>query len=137
VRITHVETYAIPIAGPRPPFAWRHGLRGAPPDGEGAVLRIGTESGAEGVALAPRRGVGRILQDIVDRVLRDELLGADPLQREWLWHRVWELDRTEELPLYILGLVDTALWDPAGSPTSRPGSSSAAFAARSRRTRRP
>src|ERR671937_794493 len=110
LRITHLETYAVPIAGAQPTFAWRQGLRGAPPDGEGAVLRIGTDSGAEGVALAPRRGAGRILQDIVDRVLRDELLGSDALAREWLWHRMWELDRTEELPLYILGLVDTALW---------------------------
>jgi L-alanine-DL-glutamate epimerase-like enolase superfamily enzyme len=114
MRITHVESYAVPIAGVRPTFAWRFGLRGAPPDGTGAVLRIGTDSGAEGVALAPRRGAGWMLQDIVDRVLRDELVGADPLQREWLWHRLWELDRTEELPLYILGLVDTALWDLAG-----------------------
>jgi L-alanine-DL-glutamate epimerase-like enolase superfamily enzyme len=120
MRITHVETYAVRIAGAEPTFAWRHGLRGAPPDGEGAVLRIGTDSGAEGVALAPRRGVGRILPDIVDRVLRDELLGADPLQREWLWHRIWELDRTEELPLYILGLVDTALWDLAGRVANQP-----------------
>jgi L-alanine-DL-glutamate epimerase-like enolase superfamily enzyme len=120
MRITHVETYSVPIAGAQPPFAWRQGLRGAPPDGEGAVLRIGTESGAEGVALAPRRGAGKALQDIGDRVLRDELTGADPLQREWLWHRMWELDRTEEFPLFILGLVDTALWDLAGRVANQP-----------------
>jgi len=120
MRITHVEAHSVPIAGVHPPFAWRHGLRGAPPDGAGAVLRIGTESGAEGVALAPRRGAGWILPDIVDRVLRDELIGADALQREWLWHRLWELDRTEEFPLYILGLVDTALWDLAGRVANQP-----------------
>jgi L-alanine-DL-glutamate epimerase-like enolase superfamily enzyme len=120
MQITHVETYAVPIAGAQPPFAWRKGLRGNPPDGEGAVLRIGTASGAEGVALAPRRGAGRILGDIVDRVLRDELLGSDALAREWLWHRMWELDRTEELPIYILGLVDTALWDLAGRIANQP-----------------
>ncbi len=84
------------------------------------MLRIGTAGGAEGVALAPRRGAGRILEDIVERVLRDELIGADALQREWLWHRLWELDRTEELPLYILGLVDTALWDLAGRVADQP-----------------
>ena len=99
LRITHVESHPVRIAGASPRFAWRQGLRGGPPDGEGAVLRIGTASGAEGVAIAPRRGAGSILGDIVDRVLRDELIGADALQREWLCHRVWELDRTEELPL--------------------------------------
>jgi L-alanine-DL-glutamate epimerase-like enolase superfamily enzyme len=120
MQITHVESYSVPIAGPQPPFAWRRGLRGGPPDGEGGVLRICTESGAEGVALAPRRGAGAILRDIGDRILRDELTGADPLQREWLWHRMWELDRTEEFPLFILGLVDTALWDLAGRVANQP-----------------
>ena len=57
---------------------------------------------------------------MVDRVLRDELVGADPLQREWLWHRMWEMDRTEELPLYILGLVDMVLWDLAGRVANQP-----------------
>ena len=120
MRITHVEAYSVPIAGVQPSFAWRAGLRGAPPDGMGGVLRIGTDSGAEGVALAPRRAAGPILPDIVDRVLRDELIGADPLQREWLWHRLWELDRTEEFPLFILGMVDTALWDLAGRVANQP-----------------
>jgi L-alanine-DL-glutamate epimerase-like enolase superfamily enzyme len=120
MRITHVEAYSVRMPGVKPPFAWRQGLRGSPPDGQAGVLRIGTESGAEGVALAPRRGAGTILPDIVDRVLRDELIGADALQREWLWHRLWELDRTEELPLYILGLVDTALWDLAGRIANQP-----------------
>src|SRR5829696_530110 len=92
-----------------------------PPDGEGGVLRIATDEGVEGVALAPRRGAGVILGDLVARVLRAELVGADPLQREWLWHRMWEIDRTEELPAYILGLVDTALWDLAGRLGGQPG----------------
>jgi L-alanine-DL-glutamate epimerase-like enolase superfamily enzyme len=120
MQITHVETYPVRMAGAQPPFAWRRGLRGSPPDGDGAVLRIGTASGAEGVALAPRRGAGTIVKDIVDRVLRDEVVGADALAREWLWHRVWELDRTEELPLYVLGLLDTALWDLAGRVAEQP-----------------
>lgn len=118
--ITHVESYSVPIWGVSPPFAWRRGLLGAPPDGEGAVLRICTAGGAEGVALAPRRGAGTILGDVVNRFLRNELVGSDALQREWLWHRLWELDRTEELPLYILGLVDTALWDLAGRVANQP-----------------
>jgi L-alanine-DL-glutamate epimerase-like enolase superfamily enzyme len=120
MRVTHLESYPVPVAGANPAFAWRRGLRGGPPDGNGAVLRIGTDAGAEGVAFTPRRGAGTILADIADRVLRHELIGADALQREWLWHRLWELDRTEELPLYILGLVDIALWDLAGRVAGQP-----------------
>ena len=99
MQITHVETYSVPIAGVQPPFAWRHGLRGAPPDGEGAVLRIGTSFGCgRRRARSPTRQRAGSSRDIVDRVLRDELIGPTRLQREWLWHRLWELDRTEELP---------------------------------------
>jgi len=120
VRITAVECHPVRVPGANPPFVWRDGLRGSPSDGEAAVLLIRTDEGAEGVAMAPRRGSGVMLADILDRVLRDELLGQDPLQREWLWHRMWELDRTEELPLYLLGLVDVALWDLAGRVAKQP-----------------
>jgi len=120
VRITHVESYRIPLPGAKPPFAWRHGLLGSAPDGAAAVLRIGTDDGATGVALATRPGMAAAVEDIVDRVLRAELLGKDPLLRELLWHRVWELDRTEEFPLPVLGLVDVALWDLAGRIADAP-----------------
>jgi L-alanine-DL-glutamate epimerase-like enolase superfamily enzyme len=53
-------------------------------------------------------------------VFRDELVGADPLNREWLWHRAWEMDRLEELPLPLLGLIDNALWDLAGRVAGMP-----------------
>src|ERR1700758_3270456 len=109
VRITQVETFRVPLPGARPPFVWRRGLLGSSPDGEAAVLRIGTDDGATGVAIATRAGMAAAVPDLVDRVLRDELTGADPLQRELLWHRIWEIDRTEELPLPALGLVDIAL----------------------------
>ena len=110
VRITHVESFRVPLPGADPAFGWRRGLLGSSPDGEAAVLRIGTDAGATGVALASRPGMAAAVEDIVDRILRDQLVGADPLQREYLWHRVWEIDRTEELPLPVLGLVDIALW---------------------------
>ena len=35
-------------------------------------------------------------------------------RREWLWHRLWELDRTEEFPIWLFGVVDVALWDLEG-----------------------
>lgn len=120
MRITHVESWSVFAPAAKPQFSWRQGLLGGPGDGYCAVLRIRTDSGVDGVALAPRRGSGPFVADLVDRVLREELVGADPLQREWLWHRIWEIDRTEELPIYVLGLVDTALWDLAGRLGSLP-----------------
>ena len=111
MRITAAESFSVFAAGPRPSFIWRKGLQGSPPDGQIAVLRIRTDDGAEGAAVASRRGSDVVVADALDRYLRDELIGADPLQREWLWHRMWELDRTEEMTIYLLGLVDTALWD--------------------------
>ncbi|MFJ8713732.1 enolase C-terminal domain-like protein [Streptomyces violaceus] len=120
MRIAEVECHPVRVPGVSPPFVWRDGLLGSPSEGEAAVLRICTDEGVEGVAMSPRRGSGVVLADLLDRVLRAELVGQDPLQREWLWHRMWELDRTEELPLYLLGLVDTALWDLAGRLADRP-----------------
>jgi L-alanine-DL-glutamate epimerase-like enolase superfamily enzyme len=84
------------------------------------VLRIGTDAGVEGVALFARPGAGVLLDDLVERVFRPELVGKDPWQREWIWHRLWELDRIEELPLPTLGLVDVALWDLAGRHYEQP-----------------
>jgi len=120
MKITHVETHRVHVPAATPPFSWRNGLGGSAPAGEGAVLRIGTDDGAEGVALFARPGAAVMLEDLVDRVFREELVGQDPLQREWLWHRIWELDRIQELPLPTLGLVDIALWDLAARAVNRP-----------------
>jgi L-alanine-DL-glutamate epimerase-like enolase superfamily enzyme len=120
MRITHVESHRIHVPAADPPFRWRDGLAGSPPTGDGAVLRIGTDAGVEGVALFARPGAGVMLDDLVDRVLRPELVGQDPLQREWIWYRMWELDRIQELPLPTLGLADIALWDLAGRLYDQP-----------------
>lgn len=100
-----VETWVEPITDQ---FVWRKGLPGSGTSSEHLRLTIGTDEGVTGVAMA---GHGTILKDIVDRRLRDELLGQDPLMKEHLWERLWELDRIEEIPVYGLGLVDVALWD--------------------------
>ena len=107
MKIVDVEVHLVEVlAGPT--FRWRTGLPGSEPTQTGAWLRILTDEGLDGAAFVLR---GPIVKDIVDRRLRDELIGADPLQRELLWHRVWEIDRLEEMPIYALGLVDIALWD--------------------------
>jgi L-alanine-DL-glutamate epimerase-like enolase superfamily enzyme len=116
MRIVDVQVHLVPYPA-QPPFRWRDGLPGSDPGGTGALLRLVTDSGIDGIAYTSR---GRIFEDLVNRRLRAELLGQDPLQKEWLWHRVWELDRIEEFPLYVLGLVDVALWDITGKVAGLP-----------------
>lgn len=119
MHITAVEAFTVNAPAPTPPYQWRKGLRGSSGGGIG-VLRISTEDGAGGVAAVSKPGSGADLESLVDRVLRDQLMGQDARQREWLWERLWEVDRTEYLPIHILGLVDTALWDLAGRAANVP-----------------
>lgn len=100
-----------------PTFSWRDGLPGSDPEGTSAVITIRTDDGHAGQVVCHR---GVIAKDLVDRRIRAELLGQDALLREHLWHRLWEIDRIEEFPIYVLGLVDTALWDLQGHMTGLP-----------------
>jgi L-alanine-DL-glutamate epimerase-like enolase superfamily enzyme len=117
MKIVSVEVEKVAVPGRTPPFIWRAGLPGSEPDHIGGILRITTDEGIEGTAKSNR---GVILEDLVNRRIRDELLGEDPFRREWLWHRMWELDRIEEFPIYVLGLVDIALFDIAGKALGVP-----------------
>ncbi|MDH2393801.1 enolase C-terminal domain-like protein [Streptomyces sp. HNM0663] len=100
-----------------PAFQWRNGLPGSDSSHTAAWLVLTTDDGHRGYGYCRR---GLILADVVDRRIREELVGVDPLRREWLWHRLWELDRIEEFPLYVQGVVDDALWDLAGKIADLP-----------------
>jgi len=117
MRITHVECYLVHQPAASPAFDWRAGLPGSPGDRTSAVVRIIADDGSEGVALS-RNGV--ITRDLIDRRIRDDLVGLDPLDREFVWHRMWELDRVEEFPIYTLGMIDVALWDLAAKRAGLP-----------------
>lgn len=92
----------------RHPFRWREGLRGSSTSSINAWIEIETDAGITGKAQVSH---GRIAEDIVNRQLREMLVGRDPLLKEDLWERVWEIDRLEEMPIYFLGVADIALWD--------------------------
>ncbi len=106
MKITGVEVAVSERQGPV--YRWRQGIPGG--DGKQTVskLTITTDAGITGTAAGPR---GAIITDLVERRLREMLVGHDPLMKEYLWHRAWEVDRIEEFPIYFLGLADIALWD--------------------------
>lgn len=116
MRITSVTLDLVDVPA-QPLFRWRSGLPGSEGPTVAGVLRIGTDEGLTGEARTPR---GVIVKDLVERRIAPDIIGADPFARELLWHRMWELDRIEEFPLYALGLVDIALWDLAGKAAGLP-----------------
>lgn len=107
MKITNVRAYARRQFIERP-FVWRRGILGSGTVRDHTIMRIETDEGIEGISYMPR---GAIAIDIIERHLKSMLIGQDPLLKELMWHRIWELDRTEELPIYMLGAVDIALWD--------------------------
>ncbi|GAA1963938.1 enolase C-terminal domain-like protein [Microbacterium deminutum] len=117
MRITSVDVELIQVPARVPEFRWREGLPGSDGPTTGAWLVIRTDGGVTGFGFCHS---GIILNDIVERRLRKELVGADPLAREFLWNRLWELDRIEYFPVYINGVVDVALWDIAGKAAGMP-----------------
>jgi L-alanine-DL-glutamate epimerase-like enolase superfamily enzyme len=117
MKITAVEVLLVKQPAYAPKFAWRKGLAGSAGPHIAAWLAVHTDEGVTGYAYAQR---GEIMRDVVDRRIRDELVGANPLHRELLWHRMWELDRIESFPVYVQGVVDEALWDIAGKIAGLP-----------------
>lgn len=107
MQIVDVKAYAIKEEI-KHPFVWRKGLPGSGTVSHKTILRIITDEGVEGVVSIPR---GVIAIDLIERRIKDMLIGQDPMLKEKIWEDMWELDRIEEFPLYMLGCVDIALWD--------------------------
>ena len=60
---------------------------------------------------------------IVEQVIQPMVLGSDPLDRDVIWHRVYNLLRDhgqKGMPLQALSGVDIALWDIAGKIAGLP-----------------
>jgi len=117
MKIVDVDVVPTAVAAHAPAYRWRAGLPGSEPATQGAWLAVHTDEGLTGYAFCLR---GAILVDLVERRLRPDLLGANPLAREFLWERMWELDRIERFPVYISGIVDVALWDLAAKAAGLP-----------------
>ena len=117
MKITAVDVVRVTVPAYDPPFVWRAGLPGSEPEADGAWLVIHTDAGISGIAFTVR---GAMLQDVVDRRIRAELIGRDPIARELLWELIWELDRIDRFPVFVQGVVDVALWDLGGKAANLP-----------------
>lgn len=107
MRITDVRAYTMHHVVQKP-FVWREGLPGSGNSYDITWLRVMTDEGIDGYGFIER---GQLALDLVRRHLKNLVIGENPLQKELLWHKVWEVDRIEEFPIYVLGALDIALWD--------------------------
>jgi len=81
------------------------------------ILRIAADDGTEGQFF--RTDVGYADRDI--ELVKAELIGKDPFDRELIWQRLWRLSRLRRDGfMKILAAVDIALWDLAGKATGLP-----------------
>lgn len=107
MKIVDLKAYVIESEVPHQ-YVWRKGLLGSGTKNESTWLRLITDEGIEGWSPIARGAIGL---DLVERRIKPWIIGKNPLQKELLWHEMWELDRIEEFPMYFLGAIDVALWD--------------------------
>jgi L-alanine-DL-glutamate epimerase-like enolase superfamily enzyme len=88
---------------------------------EQGVLRIFTDEGIEGNAFVGdfRRG-GEPYFDLILKVLKPEIVGHDPAERERLWSRLRILGSRRGLTMMAWAPVDIALWDIMGKAAGVP-----------------
>jgi L-alanine-DL-glutamate epimerase-like enolase superfamily enzyme len=109
MKITDVKCYVVPRPGRKISYHWRKGLRisEAPKQVYVAYVRVDTDAGI--VGHAGGRGGYRTAQ-LVETLLKPELVEQNPLLTERLWHRGWELHRLGGGLESVL-LIDAIAWD--------------------------
>ncbi|MFC1916246.1 enolase C-terminal domain-like protein [Chloroflexota bacterium] len=96
----------------RPPLVFRDDVPPPPSKVLFTIVRVTTDDGIEGFAF----GNKAIAEPTVSSI-KPEIIGKDPLDREWIWQRLWyryDHGRSMAFPLEALSAVDIALWDLAG-----------------------
>jgi L-alanine-DL-glutamate epimerase-like enolase superfamily enzyme len=121
LRITNIQTTAVRVPL-REPLKWTGGTRES---ASGLILEIETDGGPDhgglvGVGEAPGPTLP-VIQTIVDRELRQFLVGEDPLRLEWLLHRMEEYSRNwASIAAYAIAGVEMALLDIKGKALGVP-----------------
>lgn len=88
------------------------------------LVRVETDDGVVGWGECFGPGTVAIANaTIVEQVISPLILGMDPLEREVIWHRVYNLLRDHArggMPIQALSGIDIALWDIAGKVAGLP-----------------
>jgi L-alanine-DL-glutamate epimerase-like enolase superfamily enzyme len=84
-----------------------------------ALLQIICDDGTTGQIVS---GLGDVEEPILDKFVRPNLIGQDPLRIEKLWHALykWQRGSGAKLTDRVLCAVDLALWDLMGKAAGQP-----------------
>lgn len=96
-----------------------HGHPGPESETTNGLLTITTDTGDEGhVIVRP----SDVQEAVLDRFVRPNLIGQDPMMTEHLWYKVYKWQRLsgQLLTDRVLTAMDLALWDLKGKVTGQP-----------------
>jgi len=96
-----------------------HGHPGPESETTSALLTLATDDGREGRILCRTPDVR---DAILDRYIRPNLIGQDPMRTDMLWHKIYRWQRLSggQLTDRVLAMVDLALWDLKGKVAGQP-----------------
>jgi D-galactarolactone cycloisomerase len=121
VKITDVRAHVLRSPLPQP-FAFSQGWV---PSRSATLVEVLTDEGVTGWGEALCQGLQppEIAAAAINHVLRDLVVGADPLEPEVLWHRMYHQTRDYGQKGAVIGAIsgiDIALWDIAGKVRREP-----------------
>ncbi len=96
-----------------------HGHPGPQSETQSALLRIICDDGTTGQVIC---AAAQVQEDLLDRFIRPNLVGRDPLRGEALWYAIYKWQRLGggRLTDRLLCAVDLALWDLKGKAAGLP-----------------
>lgn len=113
MKITDVRVDLFRTTTRRHSDAAGHAHPGPPREVIQALFTISTDEGVDGRVIAPPEIVR---SHVIDGYVKKVVLGADPFDRERLWHELahWQRGSAGQLTDRTLAIVDCTLWDLAG-----------------------
>ncbi len=121
MKIVDVKAYYLKGAIPKG-FAWSLPMD-YPRYRQAVLLRVLTDEGIEGWGEAGG-GLTGFTVPLVEHMLKPQILGMDPLNREAVWQKLYHglvnPALYNGLPMQAISAIDVALWDIAGKATNLP-----------------